>query len=369
MSAAFNSHPIRVLVVDDSAVVRRMVSDALNAQSDIEVVGTAVDPYAARDQLKALKPDVITLDIEMPRMDGLTFLRLLMQHHPLPVIVMSSLTSAGSQTAMDALRLGAVEVLCKPHGAYSIGDLGVALVHSVRAAAAANVRRSIQRTNQTVKAPFSAPVIPRATASPPDNPRRLILLAASTGGTEALREVLVQLPLGLPPIVIVQHIPAAFSRAFADRLDSQCVLNVREAGPDEPCLPGQAIIAPGNYHLLLQRFAGGYRTQLNQGPPVWHQRPAADVLFKSIRPGDRAHIIGGVFTGMGKDGAAGLKDLRDGGALTFAQDEASSVVYGMPKEAWENGGAERQLPLDKIAQHLVSLAAQPVRAEAHVLAR
>lgn len=365
MLPSSSSRPIRVLVVDDSSVVRRMVSNALNAEPDIEVVGQAADPYIARDQIKAVSPDVITLDVEMPRMDGLTFLRLLMQHRPLPVIVMSSLTAAGSDSALDALRLGAVEVLGKPNGAYSFGELGPQLIHSVRAAARARVRRS---PSVDAPPPQSAPVpVPvRPTASAIADPRRIILLGASTGGTEALREVLTQLPDGLPPIVIVQHIPAAFSKAFADRLDTQCAMNVREAMDQDLCLPGTALIAPGNYHLVLQWTGTGYRVGLNTGPQVWHQRPAVDVLFKSLPPAHSPHAIAGVLTGMGKDGAAGLNCLHDKGALTFAQDEASSIVYGMPREAWELGGADHRVSIDRVASHILRLCSNPARSRSHV---
>jgi two-component system, chemotaxis family, protein-glutamate methylesterase/glutaminase len=360
--------PIRVLVVDDSAVVRRAVTDALRDDPAIEVVGTAGDPYVAKTRIEELSPDVLTLDIEMPRMDGLTFLRILMRERPLPVVVMSSLTQAGSQQALEALRLGAVEVLAKPGGPYSFGELGPRLQLAVKAAARARLRRQESPTlgataappspGESVRVPAHLPAAqaPRLAGVPgPVDPRRLILLGASTGGTEALREVLVRLPDGLPPIAIVQHIPATFSRAFADRLNGHCALTVREAADGDLLTPGLALVAPGNFHMLLRWTGTCHRVELNSGPQVWHQRPAVDVLFKSLPEASASRAIAGVLTGMGKDGAEGLLRLRKIGAATFAQDEASSVVYGMPREAWEQGGAERQLPLDAVADHLVRL--------------
>lgn len=336
---------IRVLIVDDSAVVRRLTTEALSADPDIEVVGTAADPYIARDRLRELQPDVMTLDLEMPRMDGLTCLRLLMESRPMPVIVMSSLTQRGSEYALEALHLGAVEVLGKPSGSFSFGDLGPRLIACVRTAAGVRVlapRRPV----------VAAPPPPRRTAAV--DPRALILLGASTGGTEALRDVLVNLPDGLPPIAIVQHIPATFSRAFADRLNKLCSYEIREAVDGDVLRPGLALVAPGNFHLLLQRRGQGYAARVVTGPQVWHQRPAVDLLFKSAADcGAAPHAIAGVLTGMGKDGSEGLKLLRDKGASTFAQDESTSVVYGMPKAAFENGGAQAVLPLPRVAGHLI----------------
>lgn len=372
---------IRVLIVDDSAVVRKLASDALAADPEIEVVGTAIDPYMARDKLRELAPDVLTLDLEMPRMDGLTFLRLLMERRPMPVIVMSSLTQRGSEYALEALRLGAIDVLGKPSGSYSFGNLGPQLVAMVKTAATARVRAIVPASppagaSTPSTAPFAAapgkpaptPVRyvpsafqPPAAKTPIDaarlrqlDPRSVILLGASTGGTEALRDVLTHLPGNLPGIAIVQHIPATFSKAFADRLNTLCALEVREAVDGDRLAPGIALIAPGNFHLLLQWTGDHYRVRVTDGPPVWHQRPAVDLLFKSAADcGAAPHAIAGILTGMGKDGAEGLKKLRDKGATTFAQDEASCVVYGMPKAAWECGGAQIQVSLDRIAPYIV----------------
>jgi two-component system chemotaxis response regulator CheB len=347
-------------------------------------VGTATDPFVAKDRILELKPDVITLDVEMPRMDGLTFLGILMREHPLPVVMMSSLTQQGSQQAMDALRLGAVEVLAKPGGSFSFGDLGPQLIHAIKAASRARLRRpgaasapASASPSVTTAAPAPKIGVTASMAAPParvllplapprahietayrGDPRRLIVLGASTGGTEALREVMVGLPAGLPPIAIVQHIPAHFSKAFADRLNSLCAFPVREAVDGELLPPGIALVAPGGFHLLVRWTGTGYRAELNSGAPVWHQRPAVDILFKSVPQAHCPHVIGGVLTGMGKDGAEGLLRLRKAGATTFSQDEASCVVYGMPKEAWEQGGSAVQLPLDTIADHIVRLSGQ-----------
>ncbi len=343
---------IRVLIVDDSAVVRKLASDALGADPEIEVVGTAGDPYVARDKIKQLKPDVLTLDLEMPRMDGLTFLRILMEQHPMPVVIMSSLSQRGSAYALEALRLGACDVLGKPAGSYSFGDLGAQLIARVKAAAGARLGSRAAATNAPESSLASlARTAPRSVAP---SSRQIILLGASTGGTEALRAVLTRLPAGLPPIAIVQHIPPVFSKAFADRLSEQCAFEVREAADGDRLEPGLALIAPGNFHLMLQWQADHYRARVASGPQVWHQRPAVDVLFKSAADcGAAPHAVAGVLTGMGKDGAEGLLRLRELGAITFAQDEASCVVYGMPRAAWENGAAERQIALNRIADFLV----------------
>ncbi len=348
------SRRIRVLIVDDSAVVRKLVTEALSHDPEIEVVGTAIDPYVARDKIKQLNPDVLTLDLEMPRMDGLTFLRILMEQHPMPVVIMSSLSQRGSDYALEALRLGACDVLGKPAGSYSFGDLGPQLIARIKAAAGA-------RLGRTRPLPAPGALTPGAAAAARAQPRsvraaerQIILLGASTGGTEALREVLTRLPAGLPPIAIVQHIPPVFSKAFADRLSTQCAFEVREAVDGERLEPGVALIAPGNFHLMVKWQANHYRARVTGGPQVWHQRPAVDLLFKSAADcGAAPHAIAGVLTGMGKDGAEGLLRLRELGATTFAQDEASCVVYGMPKVAWENGGAQRQIALDRIADFIV----------------
>jgi two-component system chemotaxis response regulator CheB len=340
-----STRPIRVLVVDDSALVRKLVSDALKVDPEIDVVGTAVDPYVARDKIEKLKPDVLTLDIEMPRMDGLTFLKIIMEQRPLPVIIMSSLTQQGSTSALEALRLGAFDVLAKPSGPYSFGDLGPQLIARIKATAGARLRR----------APAVLPArTPRGITRGVSSARQAILLGASTGGTEALREVLSNLPADLPGIAIVQHIPPVFSKAFAERLAQQCSIEVREAVDGDRLRPGLALIAPGDFHLMLQWQGSHYRVRVTGGPAIWHQRPSVDLLFKSAADcGAAPYALAGIFTGMGKDGADGLLRLRELGATTFAQDEATSVVYGMPRAAWENGGAQRRLPLERAADFIV----------------
>ncbi len=347
---------IRVLIVDDSAVVRKLASDALSADPEIEVVGTAIDPYMARDKLRELSPDVLTLDLEMPRMDGLTFLRLLMERKPMPVVVMSSLTQRGSDYALEALRLGAVDFIGKPSGSFSFGDLGPQLIAKVKAAAGARVRPGAARA-PTVP-PFKPAAPPPTHQSPPARhhlPRSIILLGSSTGGTEALRDVLTQLPADLPGIAIVQHIPATFSKSFADRLNTLCAMEVREAVDGDRMKPGLALIAPGGFHMMLAWAGDHYNVRVVGGPPIWHQRPAVDLLFKSAADcGAGPHAVAGILTGMGKDGAEGLLRLREKGAVTFAQDEASCVVYGMPKAAWECGAAQQQISLERIAPFLNS---------------
>jgi len=342
------SRRIRVLVIDDSAVVRRLVGDAVAADPDLELVGTAVDPYVALDLIAERSPDVLTLDLEMPRMDGLTFLRLLMTRHPLPVIVMSSLTPRGSDYALEALRLGAVDVLGKA-GSFSVGEAGAQLVARIKVAAGAKLRPARPPAGAS---PAPPPAAGDGCGSP--DPRALILLGASTGGTEALREVLTHLPAGLPPIAIVQHIPALFSRTFAARLDQLCALEVREAAEGDALEPGLALIAPGNYHLQLRWRRDHYVAHLAEGPAVWHQRPSVDLLFRSAaEAGAAPHCVAGLLTGMGQDGADGLRQLRQRGAVTFAQDEATSVVFGMPRAAWQAGATQTLLPLDRIAPFLL----------------
>lgn len=343
--------PIKVLIVDDSAVVRRILQQILSADPAIEVLGAAANPLEARDHIMRCKPDVITLDLEMPKMDGLTFLRYVMKELPMRVVVMSSLTTTGSRYALEALRLGAVDVLAKPATSDQLLRLGRDLIERVHAAAQA---RLFARSSDDQAALYPPPRIEHNSGAAPD-PRQLILLGSSTGGIEALRAIIPILPPNMPPIAIVQHIPAGFSRTFSERLNQDSALEVMEASEDIRLRPGMVVIAPGGYHLSLRKTPGGWVTALDENPPVWHQRPAVDVLFRSVaRTGHLAHVIAGVLTGMGQDGADGLLELRQAGARTFAQDEATSVVYGMPRVAFERGGAQIQLPLNKIASHITS---------------
>ncbi len=333
---------VRVLIVDDSAVVRKCLTGWLGDNPDIEVVGTASDPYDARDKILSLNPDVITLDIEMPRMDGITFLKLIMQHRPMPVVIVSSLTTAGSRKALEALHSGAVDVMAKPQS-YSISHEGAAvLVEKIKAASASQFRRNPEHQHTEFHSrPTSVEGIGRTY-----HPKEIILIGASTGGTEALRKVLTRLPADLPGICIVQHIPAYFSTTFAKRLDELCSLEVIEAKSGDLVKPGRVLIAPGGYHMLLKNNGAGYTVLLNEGPKVHHQRPAVDVLFESaMNCGNASRTLGIVMTGMGSDGARGLLSLKNAGAETVAQDESSCVVFGMPKEAIKLGAANRVLPL------------------------
>ena len=351
---------IKVLVVDDSAIVRKLLSETLSAEPDIEVVGVAPDPFVARDKILRLNPDVLTLDVEMPRMDGLTFLKKLMQFRPMPVIIISSLGQASSRTALEALQFGATDVLAKPGGPYSVGDLRNDLPQKVRAAARARLAPPKPAASNPDKAPAAiAPRQPYPPLSfrPASRSDNIILIGASTGGTEAIREVLCALPENSPPIVIVQHIPAVFSRAFAERLDQICRIRVREAAHDDAVAHGLALVAPGNHHLLLKRGADGFRVALDDGPRVCYQRPSVDVLFESAVPYAGPNFTAALLTGMGSDGAQGMFKLNRAGAQTIAQDEASCVVFGMPREAIRMGGVDRVLPLNRIAGALV---AQPV---------
>ncbi len=340
---------IRVLIVDDSAIVRKVLGEALAGEADIEVVGAAPDPYVARDKILALEPDVLTLDIEMPRMDGLTFLKKLMHYRPMPVIVISSLGQAGCKAALEALENGAVEVLAKPGGPYSVGELRVVLAAKIRAAAAARLRRA-----QAAPPPAPPPVTPPAH---PYDARRIVAIGASTGGTEAISKLLLQMPENSPPFVIAQHIPAGFSRAFADRLNHACRIAVKEAEDGDLVEPGHALIAPGNLHMLLRRIPGGYRVAVKDGPLVCYQRPSVEVLFSSVAEAAGPNATGVILTGMGNDGANGLLKMKQAGAHTIAQDEASCVVFGMPREAIRAGAAAEVLPLDKIAAAILRSAA------------
>jgi two-component system chemotaxis response regulator CheB len=347
-----STRPIRLLVVDDSALARKIITSSLAPFADIEIVGTAVDPYVARDKILELCPDVVTMDIEMPRMDGITFLKLIMKHRPMPVIIISSITPAGSLKAMEALEAGAVDVMEKPGSSYAAHADGIHLAEKIRAAASARVRARSGETTLFTRRPTSA--TGNGTTRHRSFPaRKIILLGASTGGTEALKTVLTSLPGDLPGICIVQHIPAHFSKAFADRLNQICQMEVREASHGDIVQPGLALIAPGGRHLLLKWQAGHYVAELNDGPPVHHQRPSVDIMFDSaVKAGAGPHAVAAVLTGMGADGAAGLLCLRKAGAATVAQDEETCVVFGMPREAVRLGAAQHVLALSRIGPFL-----------------
>ncbi len=339
---------IRVLIVDDSAIVRKVLADALSGEADIEVVGTAPDPFVARDKILSLQPDVLTLDIEMPRMDGVTFLKKLMHHHPMPVIVISSLGIASSRAALDALEAGAIDVLAKPGGPQSVGDLRLSLASKIRAAKVARLRAPAPKA--------AAPAAPPA-RMPLDKPfpaSAVIAIGASTGGTEAIQKVLLELPENCPGIVITQHIPAVFSRSFANRLNELCAMRVREAENGDKVEPGLALVAPGNFHMLLKRAPAGYCVEIKDGPMVCFQRPSVDVLFHSVAQAAGSHATGAILTGMGSDGAQGMHAMKKAGARTIAQDEASCVVFGMPKEAIRQGAVDHVLPLSAIPGALLA---------------
>jgi two-component system, chemotaxis family, protein-glutamate methylesterase/glutaminase len=343
---------IKVLIVDDSAIVRKALSEIVNSHPDLEVAGTAADPFVARDKILALDPDVVTLDIEMPRMDGLTFLKKLMRFHPLPVVIISSLGQASSSAAIEALQSGAVEVIAKPGGPYSVSDLRNELAQKIRAAAQARVGGPVSPIAR--RAPD-----PSAAYSRRGGEATIIGIGASTGGVEALRTVLVDLPEEMPPIVVVQHIPAVFSAEFARRLDKICRIRVKEAADGDPLVPGSALIAPGNFHLTVRKLGGSYRAVVRDGAPVQYQRPSVDVLFESLAKEAGREALGVILTGMGADGASGMLAMKQAGARTIAQDEASCVVFGMPREAIRMGAVDEVLPLDRIAAQVTRLAQIP----------
>jgi len=336
---------IKVLIVDDSAVVRRVFSNELSRERGIKIIGTAPDPYVARDKIVKLKPDVITLDIEMPRMDGITFLKKLMKYYPLPVIIVSSLTPKGGKMALEALAGGALEVISKPSAAYSVGDMSVQLADKIRAVARVNVKERLNSVHRSH--PVKPVTLSRALTA---STNKIIAIGASTGGTEAIKTVLTGMPPNSPGIVIVQHMPANFTTSFAERLDSLSQVTVKEAHDGDSISNGQALLAPGNFHMLLKRSGARYYVQVKKGPLVHHQRPAADVLFRSVANYAGANAVGIILTGMGSDGAAGLLEMKEAGARTVAQDEKSCVVFGMPKEAIKLGAVDKVASLGDITK-------------------
>ena len=339
---------IRVLIVDDSAVVRKLLTGELSQFSDIEVVGTAVDPYVAREKIVQLRPDVVTLDVEMPRMDGLSFLAKLMKHLPTPVVMVSSLTPENSDTAIRALSLGAVEVISKPGSQYSIPDVARDLVRAIRAAAVARVPKRSEL-------PQAAACISEPSAMQLQTTHKVLAIGASTGGTKAIESLLRSLPATAPGTVIVQHMPEHFTAAFAKRLDQVCHLGVREARDNDPVVPGLVLIAPGNRHLLLHQSGARYLVKLKDGPPVHHHRPSVDVLFHSVARHAGNNAVGVLLTGMGTDGAKGLLAMRESGAYTLAEHESSCIVYGMPREAVKLGAVDDIVPLPSIAQTILKV--------------
>lgn len=354
---------IKVLIVDDSALVRQTIASILESDPSIEIIGTAADPYYAAQKIAKEVPDVITLDIEMPKMDGLTFLRKIMTQHPIPVVVISSLTAHGTETGMKALEYGAVEIITKPQmdTKQFIEDSKVRICDVVKAAAKARVKRRIvsdMPTAMTVQPKYSADVVIAAAPTQTSMIKTtdvVIAVGASTGGTEALRVFLEALPHDSPGIVIVQHMPEKFTKSFADRLNETCKISVKEAEDGDTVINGRALIAPGNFHMLLKRSGAKYYVEVKEGPLVNRHRPAVDVLFRSTARFAGKNAIGIIMTGMGDDGAKGLLEMKDAGAKTIAQDENSCVVFGMPKEAIKLGAANKILPLDEIASYAIQL--------------
>lgn len=358
-----NSAKTKVLIVDDSALVRKLMTDILNSDPELEVVGTAIDAHAAREKIKQLHPDVITLDIEMPKMDGITFLKNLMRLNPLPVIMVSTLTEKGAEVTLDALDAGAIDFVSKPKIDVSntLEEYSDEIISKVKAAAKVRVRRyEANRSNsaRSVNGSSNGAAVKSVNGSSGKSRHfkttdKIIAIGASTGGTEAIREVLEKLPITAPGIVITQHIPEYFSKAFADRVNLSCAITVSEAKDGDIVLPGHAYIAPGNKHLLVRKDGARWRCKLTDADPVNRHRPSVDVLFNSVAECAGQNALGVILTGMGKDGARGLKIMRDAGANTIAQDEASSVVWGMPGSAVELNAASEILPLNKIGDKLM----------------
>ncbi len=355
---------IRVLTVDDSALMRQVLASLLSKDQDIEVIGSAPDPFIAREKIKALNPDVITLDVEMPKMDGLTFLEKLMRGHPMPVVMVSSLTEAGCHTTLRALELGAVDFITKPKIDLREGmeEIAQDLIGKVKAAAIANVKRQASGVR-----PETTPLTPYGSTELAEVPSpltsstamikttdKIIAVGSSTGGTEAVKDLLVALPPNTPPIVITQHMPERFTKTWADRMNSLSRISVKEAQDGDSVLPGHALVAPGGYHMALVRSGARYSVRIHQDPPVNRHRPSVDVLFDSVAQYAGANAIGVILTGMGGDGAKGMLAMKQAGAYTIAQDEASCVVFGMPKEAIKLGGVDKVLPLAEIPASIVA---------------
>jgi two-component system, chemotaxis family, protein-glutamate methylesterase/glutaminase len=354
---------IRVVVVDDSAVVRKVLTAILNSDTGIEVVGVASDPYLARDKIKKLDPDVITLDVEMPRMDGVTFLRNLMRLRPMPVVMVSSLTKGGAEITLEAMEAGAVDFVTKPalDLADPLANYGEDLIEKVKTAAGARVRRyarDIALSEVAPKYSADAVLLKKPASRAFKTSEKIIAIGASTGGIEAIKEILAEMPADAPAIVVTQHIPEAFSGPFAQRMNRISAMTVLEAEDGQRIVPGHAYIAPGSHHLLVQRDGARYMCRLHDGPAVNRHRPSVDVLFRSVAQNVGANAVGVILTGMGMDGALGLKELRDSGAPTLAQDENTSVVWGMPGEAVKLDGVDYILPLQHIGAETLRLVKQ-----------
>lgn len=338
---------IRVLIVDDSALVRKVLTAELSKCQDIEVVGSAADPYVARDKIVRLRPDVITLDLEMPRMNGLALLAKLMKYYPLPVVVVSSLTPKNSEAAIKALELGAVEVICKPGSASRTPEISRQLIHAIHAAASAQITRQQGTSEKSATRSATHPFPFRAV-------NKVLAIGASTGGTQAIESILRDLPPTSPGTLIVQHMPEQFTTSFAKRLNQISQMEVREARESDPVGPGVALVAPGNRHMLLQQSGAGYLVRVKTGPAVNHHRPSVDVLFQSVARSAGSNAVGVLLTGMGADGAKGLLAMHEKGAYTLAQDEQTCVVFGMPREAVKLGAVDNVVPIQHIPEAIVS---------------
>lgn len=346
---------IKVLIVDDSALIRSLMTRIINEQSDMTVVAAAPDPYFARDHIRTYDPDVMTLDVEMPRMNGLDFLERVMRIHPLPVVMISSLTERGAEITMRALELGAIDFIAKPKLDINSGMLEYAdeIAHKIRAAYAVRQRVRHAAINRSTRPREKIQPLP-SVGNRFSSTEKVILIGASTGGTEAVKEVLMQMPPDCPGILITQHMPAGFTKSFAQRLDNLCRIAVKEAEDGERILPGHAYIAPGSHHMLLKRSGANYIVALSDSAPVNRHRPSVEVLFRSGAECAGNNAVGIMLTGMGKDGAQAMLDLRKSGAYNIAQDEASSVVFGMPREAIAMGATHVTLPLQEIAEHALN---------------
>ncbi|CAG0123875.1 Protein-glutamate methylesterase/protein-glutamine glutaminase [Rhodocyclaceae bacterium] len=340
---------IRVLIIDDSALIRSILKEVINSYPDLDAVGAAANPLQAREMIKTLNPDVLTLDVEMPQMDGLTFLEKLMRLRPMPVLMISSLTERGSDAALRALELGAVDFLPKPKLGIAEGIQGYAdeIAEKIRVAYKTKLRPRSQEAHKPIEA---LPVL----GSRISTTEKVIVVGSSTGGTEAIKEFLIRMPADAPGILIAQHMPEAFTKSFANRLDGLCKINVREAENNERVLPGHAYIAPGHSHLLLKRSGANYITELSQAAPVNHHRPSVEVLFRSAAQHAGKNVIGVMLTGMGKDGAIGMLEMRQAGAYNLAQDEATCVVFGMPREAIAVGAVDEVVPIQEMTQRVLS---------------
>ena len=349
-----NQPKIGVLIVDDSAVVRQTLTEILSSDPAIEVIGSAADPFVAAERMRTRIPDVITLDIEMPRMDGLTFLQKIMSQHPVPVIICSSLAEEGAQTTLKALEYGAVDIITKPRlgSRQFLEESRVMLCQAVKAAACARIRPVSAPRKVEPKLTADA-ILSRPTGAMLETTEKVVVIGASTGGTEALRALLEVLPPDAPGIVIVQHMPEVFTRAFANRLDGLCQISVKEAETNDTVLRGRALIAPGNHHVLLKRSGARYFVEIKDGPLVSRHRPSVDVLFRSAARYAGANAVAVIMTGMGDDGARGMSEMKEAGAFTIAQDEASCVVFGMPNEAIKRGAVDETLPLHRIARSVL----------------